>query len=68
MLSPRSCLMSRKLLPFSTLKTKLELQISGLGCGYLPRYLAQRFIDSARLLKNRYYLLKAVMNRWGRLE
>lgn len=24
-------------------KTKLELQISGLGCGYLPRYLAQRF-------------------------
>ena len=27
-------------------KTKLELQISGLGCGYMPRYLAQRFLDS----------------------
>ncbi len=24
-------------------KTKLELQISGLGCGYLPRYLARFF-------------------------
>ena len=32
-------------------KTKLELQISGLGCGYLPRYLAQRFIDSGALVE-----------------
>lgn len=34
-------------------KTKLELQISGLGCGYLPRYLAQRFIDSGALIEKR---------------
>lgn len=32
-------------------KTKLELQISGLGCGYLPRYLAQRYIDSGALVE-----------------
>jgi DNA-binding transcriptional LysR family regulator len=32
-------------------KTKLELQISGLGCGYLPRYLAQRFIESGALIE-----------------
>ncbi|ANG93385.1 LysR substrate-binding domain-containing protein [Enterobacteriaceae bacterium 155047] len=32
-------------------KTKLELQISGLGCGYLPRYLAQRFIESGALVE-----------------
>ena len=32
-------------------KTKLELQISGLGCGYLPRYLAQRFLDSGALIE-----------------
>jgi DNA-binding transcriptional LysR family regulator len=32
-------------------KTKLELQISGLGCGYLPRYLAQRFIDNGALVE-----------------
>lgn len=31
--------------------TKLELQISGLGCGYLPRYLAQRFLDSGALIE-----------------
>ncbi|WP_312312333.1 LysR substrate-binding domain-containing protein [Atlantibacter sp.] len=34
-------------------KTKLELQISGLGCGYLPRYLAQRFIDAGSLVEKR---------------
>ena len=45
-------------------KTKLELQISGLGCGYLPRYLAQRFLDSGALIENRCWL-KAVMNRSG---
>lgn len=32
-------------------KTKLELHISGLGCGYLPRYLAQRFIESGALVE-----------------
>ncbi|MRS92306.1 LysR family transcriptional regulator [Enterobacteriaceae bacterium RIT714] len=32
-------------------KTKLELQISGLGCGFLPRYLAQRFIESGALVE-----------------
>jgi len=32
-------------------KTKLELQISGLGCGYLPRYLAQRYIESGALIE-----------------
>lgn len=34
-------------------KTKLELQISGLGCGYLPRYLAQRFLDSGALIEKK---------------
>ncbi|MEO3991202.1 LysR substrate-binding domain-containing protein [Pseudocitrobacter sp. Cyp-38S] len=32
-------------------KTKLELQISGLGCGYIPRYLAQRYLDSGALVE-----------------
>lgn len=34
-------------------KTKLELQISGLGSGYLPRYLAQRFLDSGALIEKK---------------
>ncbi len=34
-------------------KTKLVLQISGLGCGYLPRYLAQRFLDSGALIEKK---------------
>lgn len=34
-------------------KTKLELQIGGVGCGYLPRYLAQRFLDSGALIEKR---------------
>ncbi len=34
-------------------KTKLELQITGLGCGYLPRYLAQRFLDSGALIEKK---------------
>ncbi|QMI05647.1 LysR family transcriptional regulator [Citrobacter sp. RHB25-C09] len=34
-------------------KTKLELQINGLGCGYLPRYLAQRFLDSGALIEKK---------------
>ena len=34
-------------------KTKLELQISGLGCGYLQRYLAQRFLDSGALIEKK---------------
>ncbi|EOO6379901.1 LysR family transcriptional regulator, partial [Escherichia coli] len=29
------------------------LQISGLGCGYLPRYLAQRFLDSGALIEKK---------------
>lgn len=32
-------------------KTKLELQISGIGCGYVPRYMAQRFIESGVLVE-----------------
>ncbi|SQC90862.1 HTH-type transcriptional activator AllS [Cedecea neteri] len=32
-------------------KTKLELQISGIGCGYMPRYMAQRFIESGALVE-----------------
>ncbi len=32
-------------------KTKLELQISGIGCGYVPRYMAQRFIESGVLIE-----------------
>lgn len=32
-------------------KTKLELQISGLGCGYVPRYLAQRYLESGALIE-----------------
>jgi DNA-binding transcriptional LysR family regulator len=32
-------------------KTKLELQISGIGCGYMPRYMAQRYIDSGALVE-----------------
>ena len=32
---------------------ELELQISGLGCGYLPRYLAQRFLDSGALIEKK---------------
>ncbi|MFS4433297.1 LysR substrate-binding domain-containing protein [Citrobacter farmeri] len=34
-------------------KTKLELQIGGLGCGYLPRYLAQRFLESGALIEKK---------------
>lgn len=34
-------------------KAKLELQISGLACGYLPRFMAQRFIDSGALIEKR---------------
>jgi DNA-binding transcriptional LysR family regulator len=32
-------------------KTKLELQIGGLGCGFVPRYMAQRFLDSGALVE-----------------
>lgn len=32
-------------------KTKLELQLRGLGCGWLPRYMAQRFLDSGALVE-----------------
>jgi DNA-binding transcriptional LysR family regulator len=45
-------------------KTKLELQISGLGCGYFRAIWRSALLTAARLLKNRY-LLKAVMNRCG---
>lgn len=34
-------------------KTKLELQMSGLGCGWLPRYLAQRYLDSGALVEKK---------------
>jgi DNA-binding transcriptional LysR family regulator len=45
-------------------KTKLELQISGLGCGYLPAIWRSALLTAVRLLKNRY-LLKTAMNRCG---
>ena len=32
-------------------KTKLELQLRGIGCGWLPRYLAQRYLDSGALVE-----------------
>lgn len=32
-------------------KAKLDLLIGGLGCGYLPRYLAQPFLDSGALVE-----------------
>lgn len=34
-------------------KTKLKLQISSLSCSYLPRYLAQRFLNSSALIKKK---------------
>lgn len=34
-------------------KTKLELLRGGLGCGWVPRYLAQRFLDSGALIEKR---------------
>jgi DNA-binding transcriptional LysR family regulator len=37
-------------------KTKLELQISGLGCGYLPAIWRSALLTAVRLLKNRYLL------------
>jgi DNA-binding transcriptional LysR family regulator len=42
--------MRRKRLRFSTLKPSWSCKL-GLGCGYLPRYLAQRFIDSGALVE-----------------
>lgn len=32
-------------------KTKLELQLRGIGCGWLPRYLAQTYLDSGALVE-----------------
>lgn len=34
-------------------RAQLELQINGLGCGYLPRYLAQQYLDSGALIEKR---------------
>ena len=48
-------------------KTKLELQISGLGCGYIPRYLAQRFLESGALIEKKWSR-KLSLNPWDRLE
>lgn len=45
-------------------KTKLELQISGLGCGYLPRYLAQRFLESGALVEKTVSTQTAVDTVW----
>ena len=53
LLRPHNFSTNKKPLPFSIFKTKLELQISGLGCGYLPRYLAQRFLDSGALIEKK---------------
>lgn len=49
-------------------KTKLELQISGLGCGYLPRYLAQRFLESGALVEKKvveHILFEPVWIGWN---
>ncbi len=49
-------------------KTKLELQISGLGCGYLPRYLAQRFLESGALIEKKVVaqmLFESVWMGWN---
>ncbi|WP_024558927.1 LysR substrate-binding domain-containing protein [Franconibacter pulveris 1160] len=32
-------------------KAKLELQLRGIGCGWLPRYLAQQYLDSGALVE-----------------
>lgn len=45
-------------------KTKLELQISGLGCGYLPRYLAQRFIESGALIEKQVMAQSSYDSVW----
>lgn len=34
-------------------KTKLELQIGGLGCGFVPRYMAQHHLDSGALVEKK---------------
>nr|WP_072094075.1 LysR family transcriptional regulator [Trabulsiella odontotermitis] len=45
-------------------KTKLELQISGLGCGFVPRYMAQRFLDSGALTEKKVASFSAVDPVW----
>ncbi len=45
-------------------KTKLELQISGLGCGYLPRYLAQRYIESGALIEKQVIAQSSYDSVW----
>jgi len=45
-------------------KTKLELQISGLGCGYLPRYLAQRYIESGALIEKQVLAQASYESVW----
>lgn len=45
-------------------KTKLELQMGGLGCGYLPRYLAQRFLESGALVEKRVVVGSSPESVW----
>lgn len=47
----RQLLQDQEAITVFDFKTKLELQISGLGCGYIPRYMAQRFLDSGALVE-----------------
>lgn len=44
-----------------TMQSKLDAQLRGLGCGYLPLYLAQPFIDAGQLV------VKAVQQRAQRV-
>lgn len=47
----RQLLQDQEAITVFDFKTKLELQISGLGCGYIPRYMAQRYLDSGALIE-----------------
>ena len=49
----RQLLQDQEAITVFDFKTKLELQISGLGCGYIPRYLAQRYLDSGALVEKK---------------
>jgi DNA-binding transcriptional LysR family regulator len=40
-------------LTVSTLTDKLNAQLRGLGCGYLPQSLAKPFIDTGRLVQKK---------------
>lgn len=62
--SPRNCLMSRKRLPFSTLKPSLSCKLAVWAAAIYPAIWRSALLTAVRLLKNRY-LLKTAMNRSG---